>query len=232
MIAIVVLLLWRLYDEYPDDLHQGSPDPLDKMLMSALRAVVATPGVVRMFSFSFIATLGYFFSYAYVSLRIIELVPEGDPATAIGTSFGVAGIATLVATPLWGVVADRAGHARLLPLVTVLAAGLYVPLYFARDLAEFTVSLFLLSSVNPSINSLTFALIGIETPPEKRNAVMSMVFMPLNAAILVGPILAGFIIAQVRDVFLYSAGIVAAAGAFYLASALWLRRREREVALS
>ncbi|MBI4673033.1 MAG: MFS transporter [Chloroflexi bacterium] len=139
-------------------------------------------------------------------------------AAIIGTVFGIAGISTLIATPIWGTLADKFGHARLLPLVTFLTACAYLPLYFAANVTQFTVMYFVLAAFSPAINGLTFATIGLQTPPERRNAVMSMLYMPLNAAILVAPPLASLLTTQVRQVFLVSAAISFGAFAFLVGS--------------
>jgi predicted MFS family arabinose efflux permease len=190
---------------YHEPFAPHATPPLLKMVKHALRAVATTPIVVKYFLFSFIATAGFFFSYTYISTRILELALNVDAGAIIGVVFGIAGIATLIATPLWGTLADRFGAARMLPLVTLLTALAYVPLYFVTNIAQFTVGYFLLSAVSPAVNSLTLAVIGLETPTDRRNSVMSMIFMPLNAAIIVAPALASVATTEVRQVFLYSA---------------------------
>ena len=102
---------------------------------------------------------------------------------------------------------------RLLPLVTLLTGLLFLPLFWASDVVQFTFRLFLLNGVQPAVNSLTFATIGLETPPERRASVMSMIYMPLNAAILFAPTLAAVVTltSGVRTVFLYSAFFTIAA---------------------
>lgn len=202
LIAIVFLILVVFYHER----FEPRPTPhIVHMLRRALHSVATTPVVVRYFIFSFIVTAGYFFSYTFISTRILQMARGTDAAATIGTIFGIAGIATLIATPLWGMLGDRRGQRRLLPLVTLLTAIAYIPLYFTTTIAQFTLFYFLLSAVSPAVNSLTFAAIGLECPPEKRNSVMSMIFMPLNAAIIVAPALASVATREVRDVFIYSA---------------------------
>lgn len=202
LIGLVTLMLAVLFK---DTFVVGTIYPLGRMLRMAMSAVVGTPLVLSMFVFSFITTFGTFFSTPFISNRIVEMVAGGDSGSTIGLVFGIAGVATIIATPLWGFAADRWGHRRLLPLVVLLTAVLYVPLYFATDVTQFTARLFLLYAVNPAVNSLTFATIGLETPPEKRSSVMSMIFMPLNAAILFAPTLAVVITREIRDVFVWSA---------------------------
>ncbi len=208
LIALVTIMLgiW-----YHDNFVRGVTYPITRMLRLALRSVIRTPVVLALFTFAFIATFGYFFSSPFVPNRIEELVRGVDTGEAIGLVFGIAGVATLFATPLWGLAADRFGHRRLLPIVTLLTAALFVPLYLAADVVQFTVALFLLNAVQPAVNSLTFATIGLETPRDKRSSVMSMIYMPLNAAILFGPSLAVIMTSEIRQVFLYSAMFTMAA---------------------
>jgi DHA1 family multidrug resistance protein-like MFS transporter len=202
LIGLITVMLALFYK---DSFVPGVVHPIKRMLGAAMSSVVGTPIVLSMFIFSFLTTLGNFFSSPFIPNRIIEVVGAADSGSAIGLVFGIAGIATIIATPLWGIAADRWGHRRLLPLVVLLTAVLYLPLYFAADIDQFTVRLFLLFAVSPAVNSLTFATIGLETPSEKRSAVMSMIYMPLNAAILFAPSLAVILTHEIREVFLYSA---------------------------
>jgi DHA1 family multidrug resistance protein-like MFS transporter len=202
LIALVTLMLALFYRE---SFAPGATLPLGRMLRLAMRAVVGTPIVLTLFIFNFITTFGYFFSAPFVPNRIAEMVGAGESGSTIGLVFGIAGLGTLIVTPLWGIAADRWGHRRLLPLVVLLTALLYLPLYWATDVAQFTGRLFLLFAVNPAINSLTFATIGLNTPADKRSAVMSMIYMPLNAAILFAPSLAVVMTRELSEVFLYSA---------------------------
>jgi MFS transporter, DHA1 family, multidrug resistance protein len=201
LIGLVTVMLGLFFR---DDFVPGVVYPMGKMLRQAMHSVVGTPLVLNMFIFSFMTTFGNFFSSPFVPNRIVEMVSAGDSGSTIGLVFGIAGVGTVIATPLWGIAADRWGHRRLLPLVVLLTALAYLPLYWASDIIQFTATLFLLFGVSPAVNSLTFATIGLETPPEKRSAVMSMIYMPLNAAILFAPTIAVVLTTQIRDVFLYS----------------------------
>jgi DHA1 family multidrug resistance protein-like MFS transporter len=201
LIAMVFGMLVLFYHE---PLHRRVTLPIYAMVRNALRAIVTTPLVVKYFIFSFAATSGYFFAYPFLSTRIIELANTPDVGATIGLVFGIAGIATLIATPLWGTLADKMGHARLLPVVTLLTAAAYLPLYFASSVSDFTLFYFILSAFSPAINGLTFAIIGLYTPADRRNAVMSMLYMPLNAAIIVAPTISGLVTTEVRQIFLLS----------------------------
>lgn len=212
-IGSVFLILLLFYHEA----FKPQPTPrIFTMLKNSLRAVTHTPIVMRYFIFSFIATCGYFFSYPFLSTRVIQLASGADVGATIGLVFGIAGIATLIMTPLWGALADKYGHARLLPVVTFLSGVAYIPLFFATTIPQFTFFYFVLAAFSPAINSLTFATIGVVTPPERRNAVMSMLYMPLNAAIVIAPTAASLLTTSVQQVFVYSAALVFGAYAWLI----------------
>lgn len=223
IIALVFLMLVVWYQE--PFVRRATPH-IYHMLRNALGQVVKTPIVVRLFLFSFIATAGYFFSYPYISTRILQIAQGANAGATIGTVFGIAGIGTLIATPLWGTLADKFGHERLLPLVAFLTAFAYVPLFFASSISEFTLCYFVLSSFSPAINSLTFATVGIETPPDRRNSVMSMLYMPLNAAIVVAPTLSSLLTTEVRQAFLFSAALVFSALGLLIATRGMVKKTE------
>lgn len=226
LIGLVTVMLALFFNE---TFVPGAVHPIGRMLRLALRSVARTPIVLSMFIFSFMTTFGNFFSSPFIPNRIVEMLSSGDTGSTIGLLserdtgsiiglvFGISGIATIIATPLWGLAADRWGHRRLLPLVVLLSAILYLPLYWAFDIGQFTIRLFLLFAVSPAVNSLTFATIGLETPPDRRGAVMSMIYMPLNAAILFAPSLAVVLTHEIRDVFLYSALVTFAAFVMFVA---------------
>lgn len=222
LITLVFVMLALFYHDRPA--LKGNKQPILNMLRNSLRAVATTPLVIKYFIFSFLATSGFFFAYPFLSTRIIEMAPSADVAATIGVVFGVAGIATLIATPLWGTLADKLGHERLLPVVTLLTALAYIPLFFANSVTQFTIGYFILSAFSPAINGLTFATIGLNTPIEKRNAVMSMLYMPMNAAIIIAPTLASLTTTEIRQVFIYSAALCFAALGFLLLT--WNTRGE------
>lgn len=214
LITLVFVMLMLFYHDRAPTADKSQP--ILGMLRNSLRAVATTPLVVKYFIFSFLATSGFFFAYPFLSTRIIEIAPGADVAATIGVVFGIAGIATLIATPLWGTLADHFGHERLLPIVTLMTALAYIPLFFANTVTQFTVGYFVLSAFSPAINGLTFATIGLNTPVDKRNAIMSMLYMPLNAAIVIAPTLASLATTEIRQVFIYSSALCFAALAFLM----------------
>lgn len=194
--------------------------PLVTMLRDALRAVIHSPVARTIFGVSFVFSSAQFFAYPYLPVRIIELVGERAAPTAIGLTQGLAGLTTLGGSLMWGIVAERAGHRRLLLHLMALAPLLWIPLFFAQEMTLLTMGWVLLSAVNPSINSLMYTIISLNVPIEKRGSILSMIYLPLNLAFIVAPFSASFVARsyEVRDVFLISALLAFAALAIFAPS--------------
>ena len=101
----------------------------------------------------------------------------------------------------------------------LVLAVLFVPLYFAHDMVTWAVVWALIAAVRPSVGSLMFTIISLNMPAEKRGSVLSMIYLPLNLAYVVGPFGASFIArgSDVRSVFLVSALLASGALALFVA---------------
>ncbi len=211
LVSVVVVLLLTLF--YRETFVPKPTAPIGTMLRDALRAVAHSPVAVTIFVVNFVYNAAFFFSYTYLPVRIGEMVGERDAPAVIGVTQGVAGAGTLIGSALWGALADKAGHRRLLVGLMIAAALLWLPLFAANGIVELSVAWALLSSVSPSVSSLMFAIISLNMPAEKRGSVLSMIYLPLNVAFIVGPISASFVARslEVRDVFLVSAALSALA---------------------
>ncbi|MBI5304542.1 MAG: MFS transporter [Chloroflexi bacterium] len=215
--AITAILLTALYRE---TFTPKPTPPIFTMLGDALRAVIHSPVAVTIFAINLVSNTATFFAFPYLPVRIGELVGERAAPTAIGVTQGVAGITTLLGSAVWGALAERAGHRRLLAGLMFAVAVLFVPLYLAPDMTSLALAWALIAAINPSVSSLMFTIISLNVPAEKRGSVMSMIYLPLNVAFVVGPFTASFIArgAEVRDVFLASSFLGFVAFAIFVAS--------------
>ena len=215
--ALTAILLTTLYRE--TFIPKPTP-PILVMLGDALRAVIHSPVAVTIFLVNFVTNTATFFTFPYLPVRIGELVGQVAAPTTIGVTQGVAGITTLLGSAVWGTVAERVGHRRLLAMLMLAVAMLFVPLYFAQDMVGVAVTWAMISAINPSVSSLMFTIISLNVPAEKRGSVLSMIYLPLNFAFIVGPFGASFIArsAEVRSVFLASSFLAFAALAIFVAS--------------
>ncbi len=179
------------------------------MLQEAVRAIVQSPVASTLFVVSFIYNAAFFFSYTYLPVRIGQIVGEQAAPAAIGLTQGAAGATTLIGSALFGILADRWGHRRILALLLFSIAVMWIPMFAAQDLFQLGLTWAVFSMVNPSAGSIIFAIISLTLPSDKRASVLSMVYLPMNLAFILAPFLASFVATgmQVRDVFLVSASL-------------------------
>jgi len=82
----------------------------------------------------------------------------------------------------------------------------WLPMFFAQDLTALALGWVLLNGVSPSANSLMYTIISLNVPAEKRGSILSMIYLPMNLAFVIGPFTASFVArVQVQNVFIVSA---------------------------
>jgi MFS transporter, DHA1 family, multidrug resistance protein len=188
--GLIVLLLFFFYQET----FVPKPTPrIPIMLVEAIRAVVHSPVAATIFIVSFIANTAYFFSYSYFPVRIEEIVGAKQAPIAIGISQAASGVTTLTGSAIIGAFADRVGLRRSTAIVMLLATIIWLPIFLARGINEFTIGWAAMSLISPSIMSLLISIVSLNIPSEKRGAVLSMIYLPLNMAFIVGPFFAAFV---------------------------------------
>ncbi|MBI5035538.1 MAG: MFS transporter [Chloroflexi bacterium] len=182
--------------------------PIATMLSDAMRAVIHSPVAVTIFIVSFVSSMAFFFSFPYLPVRIGEIVGEREAPSMIGLAQGFAGVTTLLGSAVWGALAERAGHRRLLAFLMAIVILLWLPMFVAQDITALTIGWVLLNGVSPSVSSLMYTIISLNVPTEKRGSILSMIYLPMNLAFIIGPFTASFVARgfEVRDVFLVSAG--------------------------
>ncbi len=207
---ITAILLTALYHE---TFTPKPTVPIKTMLGQAMRAVIHSPVAVTIFVVSFVSSTAFFFSFPYLPVRIGEIVGDRAAPSTIGLLQGLAGVTTLFGSALWGALADRVGHRRLLAGLMALLTVLWLPMFFAQDMTALAIGWVLLNGVSPSVSSLMYTIVSLNAPADKRGSILSMIYLPMNLAFVVGPFTASFIARgfEVRDVFLASAGFSLAA---------------------
>ena len=221
---ITAILLTALYRE---TFTPKPTPPIATMLGDALRAVVHSPVASTIFLVSFVSSSAFFFSYPYLPVRITELVGNRAAPSMIGLAQGFAGVTTLIGAALWGALAERIGHRRLLAFLMAMLVILWLPLFIAQDFTTLAIGWVLLNGVSPSVNSLMYTIISLNVSAEKRGSILSLIYLPMNLAFVIGPFSASLVARnfQVGDVFLVSAGFSLLAFLIFVLTI----RRTREV---
>jgi MFS family permease len=161
---------------------------------------------LTIFIVSFVFSMAFYFSYPYLPVRVGEIVGERAAPSTIGLLQGLAGVTTLIGSAVWGALAERVGHRRLLAFLMACASLFWLPMFFAQDLTVLALGWVLLNGVSPSANSLMYTIISLNVPAEKRGSILSMIYLPMNLAFVIGPFTASFVArVQVQNVFIVSA---------------------------
>jgi DHA1 family multidrug resistance protein-like MFS transporter len=142
----------------------------------------------------------------------VEAVWHGERARIeglTGTLFSVLALSAIVATPLWGRLGDRLGHALALRAASVLSAATLLAHAFVPSYAWLFAVRLLFGLASPGASASAFGLAATETERGQRGAAMGAVFSARSLALSAGSFLGGALAAA-----LSLRGLFAAAGAF------------------
>ena len=185
-VAAAALVLFGSREVRPPVVPEGRVLPL---AYGALRSVLGDPVVRRIFAIYGVAFLANQMSRPYQPLIVEALVGIGPGlASSIGFVAGTAALVGAVIAPFGGVVGDRVGFRPV--LVTSLFVGglalLAVPLVTAIPALALSVLIF--TAANGLVGAMVFSLLATEVPTERRSQTLNLVYLPLYAAGILGPI--------------------------------------------
>jgi DHA1 family multidrug resistance protein-like MFS transporter len=184
----VVLLMTASRDVRPLQVPVGRS--LD-LAVSAVRSAVSDPQVRRVFLIFGVAILGSLMARPYLPILVQRLMGNGPGlASAIGLVVGTAGLVGALASPAAGPLGDRIG---LRPVLfgTLVIGGISVALMpLAPSVALLAAIAVVFAAANAGVQAMVFALVAVETSPERRSATLNLVLLPLYVAGIIGPSLA------------------------------------------
>jgi MFS family permease len=165
-----------------------------KLAFGAVRGVLSDPTILRIFAIYFVTYLANQLSRPYQPLLVENVVGAGAGlASAIGYVIGGAALVGAFAATAGGALGDRVGFRPV--LIGALFCGgvalLFTPLAPTLLLLALTVLAF--TACNGSVGAMVFSLLSTEVPPERRSATLNLVYLPLYAAGIIGPIVGGIV---------------------------------------
>jgi len=164
------------------------------LAFGAVRGVVSDPAILRIFAIYFVTYLANQLTRPYQPLIVEGVVPAGEGlASAIGIVIGLAALVGAVAATIGGALGDRLGFRPVLAgaLVGGGFALLFTPL--APTIALLALTVLTFTACNGSVGAMVFSLLSTEVPPERRSATLNLVYLPLYAAGIIGPIVGGLV---------------------------------------
>lgn len=214
-------LVWFVVKE---DFTPPAKDAPSKSLISGLRLLVGSAGLMALFFVLLMAQLSVRTVQPVVTLFVQELI--GSPpqiATLAGIAFSITGLANLVSSPFLGNRSDIIGYRKVL-LICLAGATLtsvpqiFVDSYWLFVAERFAVGLFI-GGILPTAN----ALIGRSVARENRGTVYGMTASASFLGNSLGPLSGGLIAAGlgIRWVFAVTAILL-------LANLIWVYRKVPE----
>lgn len=196
------------------------------LAFGAVRAVLADPAVRRIFVIFGVSFLAIQMSRPYLPVLVEGLVGAGPGlASAIGLVMGTAALVGALVSPLGGLLGDRIGFRTVL-VAALAGAGIVVLMMpFAPSVAILAWLSIVLGAATATISAMVFGLLAMDVPAERRSATLNLVYLPLYAAGIVGPVV-GAAVASTTGVD----GLFFAAGAIFLAGALAIGLRRSQPA--
>jgi len=171
----------------------------------------------------FTAILGFAFAFPFLPLYLQDLGVHRQDELAFlsGLAGGASGLALMVASPIWGVVADRYGRKPMLVRAMIGGAITLILLGFARGPLDVIVLRFLQGASSGTVGAAT-ALVATGTPRPRVGWALGVLASAVAVGSATGPFLGGIAAGKLglHAVFWVGGGMLALAA---LAAALLIK---------
>ncbi|HEY7969935.1 MAG TPA: MFS transporter [Candidatus Limnocylindrales bacterium] len=158
----------------------------------AVRGVLTDRAVRRIFLIYGVAFLANQMCRPYQPLIVEEIVGSGPGlAAAIAVVVGLASLGGALVSPIGGWVSDRIGFRTVLITALLVGGIALVAIPLVPTLPPLAVSVFVFTASNALVGAMVFSLLATEVPIERRSQTLNLVYLPLYAAGIIGPIIGG-----------------------------------------
>lgn len=168
--------------------------PADVRVVSLLRGAVveiaSRPIVWRLFVATAVTQIGLWAYLPYAPVYITRLAPF-DAVTAVGLVLSAVGLGQAVASPLWGIVMQRFGHAPVLSLTSIGSAAALALAGLSTNLFFFALGLVVAGVFAAAILTASMAVMAATVSPERRGAVLGQILFPFYFGGVIGPVIGG-----------------------------------------
>lgn len=219
MFGVVLALSFGYHDSFRGT-RQGS---LVRMALGSVGLIWASRRLRLLFPALFVLFSGWMLASTYVPLLVAQLYQGAEVGTATGLIIAAGGLATGLFGPLFGMLADRWGHWRVL-LASACASVLLWPLpALTADIISFGIAWVLVNGAVAGTFTLSFNVLSNSTTAQARGRVMIFSYLPLVSAQAVGAALGSFVTQRSLFVVFPLAAALTAAG---IAMMLLARRQQ------
>jgi MFS transporter, DHA1 family, multidrug resistance protein len=184
--ALVVLALVFLLREEPREFV--APASTRAGVVDALKALTHSPAVVSLFLVTLLLAFGISATMPFLPILVEHLYSGRHLAETIGLVGSVGGICMAIATPIWGVAGDRAGHLRILRLCALVVGLTLVGQAVAGSVEQVAIYRAAMGLCMGGLGALSMVLLAFYAPPDKRSAILTLSLLPQQLAWFVGPL--------------------------------------------
>ncbi len=178
----------------------------------------------------FLSTLGFGLIFPFLPLYVRDLgtTTGGSLEFWAGMVFSVQAFTMMIASPIWGTVADRSGRKLMLERATLGGALIVAAMGFAQS-AEQLALLRALQGAMTGVIAANNALVASQTPRERTGFALGVINMARWAGVAGGPFVGGVLgeLFGFRESFWITGALLAAAG---LAVVFWVQEDFHPVA--
>ena len=217
MSCLALLPLLYLQETAVTTRQKKSIPPILKQIKHSLKNSASTTAIWIASGFE---AINYMVTYSAKAFLPIYALAVGRNVLEAGLFFTVQQSVTMIAKPLFGWLGDRWSHVyTILAAIIGMASALFM-LTFSANMIVFFLAAILLGFTEALIIPSATALIASQINETEIGAGLGLVGTMQNASKLVGPILAGFLIAlsdyettfQIMAAFILCAGVILFAG--------------------
>lgn len=147
-----------------------------------------------LFAVQLLSTVGFSMIFPFLPLYVADLgiVTAGSIEFWAGMVFSAQAVTMMVASPIWGALADRRGRKLMLERATLGGAVLVALMGFAQNAEQLVVLRALQGAVSGVVAAAT-ALVAAQTPREHSGYALGLINMARWGGVAAGPLIGGFI---------------------------------------
>ena len=164
-----------------------------QLAFGALRGVLsdhAVRGIFLIFGVSFLASQ---MARPYIPV-VVETITGRGPGLASGIALvaGTAALAGALLSPAIGALGDRLGYRPILIGALLVGAAALTAMPFVQHVGGLALLAFVavaFAASVASVSAMVFSMLATEVPPARRSQTLNLVYLPLYAAGIVGPLI-------------------------------------------
>jgi MFS family permease len=190
-IGTALLVTFGSREVRPSVIPQGR---LLSLAFGAVRGVLADSAIRRVFLIFGVAFLGAQMSRPYLPVLVENVNGKVDLASAIGFVSGTAALVGALVSPIGGWIGDRVGFRPVLVGGLLLGGVSAAALPLLPSVGTLAVGVLVFGACYSVEAAMVFGLLATEVPAERRSATLNLVYLPLYAAGIIGPILGAIVV--------------------------------------